>query len=173
MGRALSGAVLAASLLSGCSGSDQPILMNLRSESRGPDEFAILPNKPLQAPADMSQLPAPAPGRANRSDADPGGDAVAALGGSRGALSGGGVRDQALIARTTRFGVDPDIRRQLAAADLEYRRDRDGRLLERIFNVNVYYSAYEPYELDQYRELERFRRSGIRTPAAPPESVED
>jgi hypothetical protein len=41
--------------------------------------------------------------------------------------------------------------------------------LERLFNVNVYFKAYKKQELDQYRELERFRRAGIRTPAAPPD----
>ena len=65
--------------------------------------------------------------------------------------------------------VDPNIRAELAAADLEYRRQNDGRLLERLFNVNVYFQAYEPLSLDQYAELERLRRAGIRTSAAPPD----
>jgi hypothetical protein len=45
----------------------------------------------------------------------------------------------------------------------------DGRLLERLFNVNVYFKAYRSQELDQYLELQRLRRLGIRTPAAPPD----
>ena len=52
---------------------------------------------------------------------------------------------------------------------MPFRRANDGRLVERLFNVNVYFRAYEPYELDQYAELERLRRAGIRTSAAPPD----
>ena len=64
------------------------------------------------------------------------------------------------MAYATRYGVDPDIRPELAAADLEYRRDNRGRILERLFDVNVYFRAYERMELDQYAELERLRRAG-------------
>ena len=38
--------VLAALTLSACAGDRNPQLMNLRSETRGPDEFGILPTKP-------------------------------------------------------------------------------------------------------------------------------
>ena len=79
--------------------------------------------------------------------------------------------DGALLSHTRRYGVDPQIRQDLAAADLEFRRQNDGRLLERLFNVNVYFRAYEEMELDQYAELERLRRAGIRTPAVPPEQT--
>ncbi|MGB3409328.1 MAG: DUF3035 domain-containing protein, partial [Jannaschia sp.] len=92
--------------------------------------------------------------------------AIAALGGN--ADRGGGA-DRGLIATVSRYGVAGNIRDQLAAEDLEYRRKNDGRLLERLFNVNVYYDAYEPLSLDQYAELERLRRAGIRTVAAPPD----
>ncbi len=34
----------------------------------GPDEFAILPTKPLEMPADVAALPPPTPGAANRAD---------------------------------------------------------------------------------------------------------
>ncbi|WP_099827860.1 DUF3035 domain-containing protein [Oceaniglobus indicus] len=146
-----------------------PRLLNLSAPGPGPDEFSILPTKPLQSPESYDALPAPTPGMANRADATPQADAVAALGGNPAALaSGGGARDAALISHTTRFGVTPGIRQTLAAADLEFRRRNDGRVLERLFDVNVYYRAYKKQELDQYRELERFRRAGVRTPAVPP-----
>jgi hypothetical protein len=74
-----------------------------------------------------------------------------------------------LVSAATRYGVSPQIRQQLAREDLEYRRRNDGRLLERIFDVNVYHRAYRRQALDQQRELERFRRAGARTVAAPPE----
>ena len=41
-----------------------------------------------------------------------------------------------------RFGVDGGIRSTLASEDLEWRRDNNGRILERLFNVNVYFKAY-------------------------------
>lgn len=164
---------LLALALAGCGSADQPQLLNLSSSQRGPDEFAILPTKPLQSPENFAELPAPTPGGSNLTDPTPEADAVAALGGSPARLSGGGLRDRALVAHATRFGVLPQVRERLAAADLDFRRRNDGRLLERLFNVNVYYKAYRPYELDQYRELERFRAAGVRTPAVPPDPAED
>jgi hypothetical protein len=93
---------------------------------------------------------------------------VRALGGDpvRAARASGDV-----ISYASRFGVAQDIRGTLAAEDLEYRRRNDGRLLERVFNVNVYYRAYRPLALDRYAELERLRRAGVRTPAAPPQEL--
>ena len=40
-----------------------------------------------------------------------------------------------------------------AAEDLQFRRDNDGRLLERLFSVNVYHNAYEGMWLDKYAEF--------------------
>ena len=77
--------------------------------------------------------------------------------------------DQAFINHTTRFGLASDIRQTLATEDLAFRRRNNGRILERLFNVNVYFQAYESQSLDQYRELQRFRRLGVRTSAAPPD----
>ncbi|MGB3553855.1 MAG: DUF3035 domain-containing protein, partial [Jannaschia sp.] len=77
--------------------------------------------------------------------------------------------DRGLVAAVSRYGVQGNIRGQLATEDLAFRRANDGRLLERLFNLNVYYRAYEPQSLDQHRELERLRRAGVRTVAAPPD----
>lgn len=155
--------------LAGCGGGDkEPNLLNIQQpRSEGPDEFAVLPTKPLEMPSDRS-LPPPTPGGTNRTDPTPQADATAALGGNAAVLNRPSG-DRALIAYTGRHGRDPQIREELAAADLEFRRRNDGRLLERIFNANVYFDAYEEMELDQYRELERLRRAGIRTSAAPPD----
>jgi len=159
-------AMAAALALSACADRD-PRLYTLRSDSGGPDEFAILPTKPLEMPQDMAALPPPTPGGANRSDPTPEADAYAALGGNAEVLTRGG--DGGVVSYATRYGVDGNIRADLAAADLEYRRENDGRLLERLFNASVYFKAYRPFELDQHRELERFRAAGIGTPAAPPD----
>jgi len=164
--------ITALGLLAACGGASEPNLLNLKKSGDGPDEFAILPTKTLRAPADYAVLPAPTPGGANLTDPTPQADAVAALGGNPARLSGGGVQDPALVGHATRFGVQPGIRQELAAIDLQYRRDNDGRLLERIFNVNVYFKAYRKFELDQYAELERFRRAGVRTPAVPPDPAQ-
>jgi hypothetical protein len=154
--------------LAACGGSDDPRLMNLRNTESGPDEFSVLPTEPIEMPEDMAALPPPTPGGVNRVDPDPEGDAIRALGGNpaRAARASGDV-----ISYAARFGVTPDIRSVLATEDLEYRRRNDGRVLERLFGTNVYYRAYRPMALDRYAELERMRRAGIRTPAAPPEEL--
>lgn len=171
----IGGVLIAALALSACARRDKlPELMNIRSKSRSPDEFAILPTKPLTMPDDIAVLPEPTPGGSNITDPTPEADAVAALGGNPEAVKPGGIAaaNSALLSHATRFGTAQDIRTVLAAEDLEYRRDNDGRLLERIFNVNVYYKAYQPMSLDQYAELERWRKLGLPTVSAPPDGLE-
>lgn len=165
MPRLTTSALIGASLLAlvACS-SGTPQLMNLRNTEDGPDEFAVLPTEPLQIPENLAALPEPTPGARNRVDPDPEGDAIAALGGNPGRGSSAGD----LVGYATHFGVAADIRPVLAAEDEEFRRRNDGRLLERVFNNNVYFRAYRQQSLDRYAELERLRRMGVRTPAAPP-----
>ena len=159
---------LAALALSACSSGD-PRLMNLnRGAGPGPDEFSVLPTRPLEMPSDLTALPPPNPGGPNRTDPDPEADAVAALGGDVSRAASG---SQSLMSHTTRFGIESDIRGTLAAEDLAFRQQNDGRILERMMNVNIYYRAYAPLSLDQYRELDRLRSLGVRTPAAPPEAT--
>jgi hypothetical protein len=149
-------------------GDDVPSLMNVRSTSAGPDEFGIIPPKPLEMPADLAALPEPTPGGANRTDRDPQAEAVAALGGNIGSREGVNSAHAGLYSHAARYGVTAGIRQTLAAEDLEFRRENDGRLLERVFNVNVYYRAYAEMSLDQQAELWRWRRAGVATPSAPP-----
>jgi hypothetical protein len=160
-------AAAASAVLSACSSGD-PQLMNLPRSGQGPDEFLIVPNKPLTIPEDLAALPTPTPGGRNLAGASPREDMIAALGGSVSAETRG---SGGLLSYAGRFGVDPSIREELAIADLEYRRANDGRLLERVFNVSIYYEAYAPLALDQYAELARFRQAGIPTPSAPPDPV--
>lgn len=150
--------------------SDGPVLMNIAGSQRGPDEFSILPNAPLQAPPSFSTLPTPTPGGRNLVEPDPQADAVAAMGGRPSALrgQGGAGADGALLSHAGRYGTDPTIRESLAAEDLALRERRRGRVLERLFGANVYQRAYRGQALDRDAELERWRAAGARTPAAPP-----
>ncbi len=164
---AISGASVLA--LAACSDSENPILMHAASQERGPDEFGILPTKPLEMPDSLSELPPPNPGGANRVDPQPRADVARALGGNPAAAVAPGTADGGIVNHASRFGREEGIRDQLASEDLEFRRRNQGRLLERLFSVNVYHRAYEFMWLDKYAELERWRRAGVRTPSAPPE----
>ena len=66
--------------LAACEQGD-PTLLNLRATGEGPDEFGVLPTRPLEMPADLNALPAPTLGGQNRVDPDPEADVAAALGG--------------------------------------------------------------------------------------------
>jgi hypothetical protein len=157
-------------MLAACGGGREPELMNLRSGTNGPDEFGILPTKPLQMPEDLASLPEPTPGGTSITDPTPEADAVAALGGNPARLARSGVPagDGALLAHAGRMGTSATIRPDLAAEDLEFRRKNDGRLLERLFDVSIYYKSYQVQSLDQEAEQERWRKLGLRTPASPP-----
>mgnify|MGYP002629348070 CR=1 FL=1 len=160
-------AAIAMLTLAACDDGD-PRLMNLRATGDGPDEFAILPPKALQMPSDLAALPEPTLGGSNLTDPTPEADAVAALGGRIREGAGIPAGDGSLVNHASRYGRSASIRTELAAEDLEFRRDNKGRVLERIFNVNVYFRAYEAQSLDQQAELKRWRARGARTVSAPP-----
>ena len=148
--------------------NSEPDLLELTKTGTGPDEFAILPSRPLETPTDLAALPTPTPGGNNRTDPNPLADAVVALGGSASALTEDGTAgpDSSLLAHASRHGYSPDIRQVTAAEDLEFRRNNRGRVLERAFNVSVYFRKYRHQALDQQAELQRLRQAGIRTSAA-------
>lgn len=151
--------------------SDKP-LHDLRTNQREPEEFGIVPNRPLLDPESYGQLPAPTPGNANRADQNPRADAVAALGGNPAQLApnaGVPASDAALINRAGRYGRDPNVRIELATADAEFRKRKN------IFNWslvpdNRYNRAYSGQSLDPQDWLRRYRAAGARTPTAPPEN---
>lgn len=169
IGRAAA-AVFLVVMVSACT-AKEPNLLNLKADNAGPDEFLILPTKPLQSPDDFTALPAPTPGGTNRADPTPRADAIEALGGNGDRVNRSGLYsgEQALVSYASRKGVAGNIREQLASEDLDWRRRNNGRLLERLFNVSVYFKAYRAMSLDQHGELARLRRQGVWTPAAPPE----
>ena len=157
-------AVLMVLTVSACGGDKIPNLMNLRSDTNGPDEFGILPVKTLEMPKDLAVLPDPIPNGTNLVDPNPTADAITALGGKPGA----GSSDGALVTYASRGGVTPDIRAALAAEDLKFRQKNNGRLLERLFKNTVYFQAYARMSLNQMAELARWRAAGVVTPSAPP-----
>lgn len=161
-------AALALVALAACGGNRRdPQLMNLRSSTDGPDEFAILPPKGLEMPPDLAALPEPTPGGVSLTDQNPRADAIVALGGKPGA----GASDGALVTYASRHGVTPGIRDTLAAEDLRWRQTHGGRPLERLFRVNTYYKAYSQFWLDVWAELARWRAAGVATPSAPPQDA--
>ena len=155
--------------VAGCSNTG---LRDLRSNSGGPDEFRVQPGKPLSAPDSYSALPAPTPGAGNRVDATPQADAVAALGGNPNALvpQGPSRTDGALVSHTGRYGVTQDIRADLRQEDEAFRTRRARLTNFRLFRVDRYNQVYRGLALDAFAENRRFRRAGVRTPAAPPET---
>lgn len=164
-------ALIVAASLVGC--SNDAGLININRKQVGPDEFAILPTKPIVIPDNLSELPPPTPGSANRTDPTPHADAVVALGGNPARLNPTGrvTSDGALVRSAGRYGTDPNIRPELAAADEEFRSNNKGLFLERLFRLTRYYSVYDEQSLDQHRELRRYRDAGARTPGAPPDPV--
>jgi hypothetical protein len=166
----LSAALMMGVMLSACGGAGDGGLMNIRNTETGPDEFAVLPNAPLQIPSDLSALPEPTLGGENRVDPNPQADAIAALGGNinRGVRGGSGLLNYA-----NRFGGADDIRATLAAEDREFRADNPGRVLERAFGTNVYFRAYRFMTLDADAEYQRLRAQGVRTLARSPNPTED
>lgn len=156
--------------VAGCAGKDSGIRI-LSSSGDGPDEFRIVPSKPLSAPENYAELPAPTPGGENLTDVDPVGDAVAALGGKRSATQGDAVSsaDAAMVNYAARKGLQSDIREVTAAEDADFRKRRGRFSNIRIVPTDRYNKIYDDEHLDQYREQRRWRLSGAKTPAAPPE----
>ena len=125
--------------LSACGGYERDItLRKIRNTSNGPDEFTIVPGKPLEAPPSLTELPPPTPGAGNRTDQQPQADAVVALGGSAAAVQDRGISSA------------------------------DGALVAAASRADEYYSAYEDQSVDPRAEQNRWRNAGAPTPTAPP-----
>lgn len=156
--------LLAAALLGGC--GEGGFAGGLRSAGVGaaPDEFLVLPTKPLEIPQNLSTLPPPVPGAPNRVDPQPAADAVAALTGRP--APAGSAAAPALVARAG--PVAPGIRATLAAEDAVYRRENRGLPLERLTDRSPDWTIYENQRLDADAEFIRLRARGVRVPAAPP-----
>ncbi len=162
--------VLLVGLSVGVLGCSNKPLHDIRSNSEGPDEFMVVPVKPLTAPRDYDVLPAPTPGGGNLVDQNPRADAVEALGGRPSALDPtGGIpaSDGALVASASRYGVPPNTRQELAEQDAEFRKRQARWSGFKLFPVDRYSQAYRRQSIDPYPINETFRRSGRETPTAP------
>lgn len=146
-------------------------LRNLSSTSAGPDEFIVEPSAELEMPPDLTSLPPPTPGGTNRTDNDPIGDAIVALGGRPGNVNAPiPSADRALVAASGRYGVPPNIRQTLAAEDAEFRR-RKGRFTQyRIVSSDLYEQVYRDQSLNAQATALSWQRAGIATPSFPPPS---
>jgi hypothetical protein len=145
-------------------------LRELVRPGEGPDEFRIVPNKPLEPPANYNVLPPPIPQGADRTEQVPLQESVAELGGRRPVNTGAiPAADGAAVNYTSRFGRDPAIRPTLAAADADFRSRRERLTQLRIVPIDRYNQVYRDQALDAQRERARWRRAGARTPTAPPE----
>ncbi len=133
--------------VSGCSGAgnaDNRGLLERLSDRGGPDEFGVVPQKPLEAPTDFSTLPTP--GGSNLADLTPNADVVVAMTGSGPRDAGAQAGDAALVAAIlARAGTAPD----------------DG------FGFFALFGGRSDL-LDAQAELQRLRALGVRTPTAPP-----
>jgi hypothetical protein len=152
-------------LLSACSGKPGR-LRDLYDPKAGPEEFAVLPNESLEMPQNLTALPKPTPGGRNLVDPTPKADALAALGGRAGSAKTV-TGDAAFVAHVGRYGSDPEIRQTLADEDEKFRKTQARFSRLKLFRVDRYNQAYRFQTLDAYREVQRWRLLGVKTPTMP------
>lgn len=162
------GVIIIASTLAVAGCADKGLRV-VRGQGTGPDEFAVLPVKPLTAPADYAVLPAPTPGGANLTDPTPNEDAVLALGGRpQSETAAIPSSDAALVQASSRYGVAANTREVLAQEDAEFRRKKGRFTNIRLFPVDRYSQVYSGQAINPNATQEAYRRAGLPTPSAPP-----
>jgi len=163
-------ALAALAVTAGCTGKNG--LRKLDSPGRGPDEFMIIPAKPLAEPKSYSDLPPPTPGGVNRTDRDPAAEAIIALGGTPPSLQSIPASDNRLVQQASRYGVDTSSRQVLAEEDEKFRRRNSRMMGLKIFVPDKYSEAYKNQAIDPFEVNDRFRKAGIPTVSAPPEVLD-
>lgn len=160
---------LAAACGSGDSSDDRGLVERLSLGSfEAPEEFAVLPQKPLTLPDDLNELPVPTPGAASRVDLTPEADALVALSG-RAQRAPATSSENALLATAGAGQRAPNIRALLAEEDAAYRENNRGLLLDRLFGNVSDGDIYARQVLDAEAELRRLRQQGVWVPQLPPE----
>jgi hypothetical protein len=167
-GRALAAAalMLAPLALGGCAEGGLAGSLRAAGVAGKPDEFMVLPTRPLEMPQNLSALPPPTPGAVNRVDYRPRAEAIAGL---TGRPPTGGASAGPLLARTGQGA--PGIRATLAAEDVAWRETHQGLLLERAFTRDRSALVYREMVLDAPAEFQRLRAVGVQVPAAPPDML--
>ncbi|MEM8572452.1 MAG: DUF3035 domain-containing protein [Pseudomonadota bacterium] len=157
-------------MVSGCGDGVAGFLRSSGATST-PDEFQVLPTRPLEIPDDLAALPVPTPGATNRVQYEPEPLAIAGLTGQeQPARTANGA---ALLARAGAASNDPQIRATLATEDAAYRANNRGRVLERWFSNDREALIYRDMTLDAGAVYESMRARGVRVSAPPPDLVED
>ncbi|KIC38732.1 hypothetical protein RA27_20165 [Ruegeria sp. ANG-R] len=164
-------AILVLTLAASVAGCSDIGLRNLEPPGQGPDEFSVLPVKPLTPPKDYAFLPAPTPGGANLTDPNPKAEAVVALGGSEAALNPNTpipASDGALVTASSRYGVPANTRQVTTEEDAAFRKRKARWTRLRLFPVDRYAQAYDREAINANNANEAARQLGIETPSAPP-----
>ena len=160
----ISGILVSLFLLSACS-SDDARLRDLYDVGTGPEEFAVLPSKPLIIPNNLTKLPVPDASVGNLADPTPKRDLIEKLGGSIDDTDSISKRDKNLLEYVSRAGVDTNIREELAEEDRKFLRRMGVLTGVKLFRVDRYNQIYRKMTLSAPKELERWRSLGVRTPS--------
>jgi hypothetical protein len=165
--RAIVLSVLALVTLAACGNTDRP-LRDMRTSDGGPDEFSVIPAQPLALPETLT-LVTPTPGGTNLADPTPKADAIAALGGNQAAQYAGGIpaTESGLVAQVSRYGVDANVRAELAERDATLRQRKKRSNMFNPLNRDRYFALYAQQALDAEAELARLAALGIQVPNAP------
>ena len=153
-------------VLAGCGNTN---LRKMESDDKGPEEFTVVPLKPLEQPSDYATLPKPKNAAPSITDPTPIADAITALGGTVDSRNTTRIpsSDRALIQRTDRFGTTPNIRAMLALEDAQFRKSKTKMRYSLFKSRDPYSQLYEAETLDAFAELQKFRAAGVTTPAVP------
>ena len=160
----ISGIFVTLFLLSACS-SDDARLRDLYDVGTGPEEFAVLPSKPLTIPSNLKNLPVPASAAGILADPTPNRDLLEMLGCSIDNSISIPAKDKNLLKYVSRAGVDTNIREELAKEDRKFLRRMGVLTSVKLFRVDRYNQIYRKMTLSAPKELERWRSLGVRTPS--------
>ena len=160
----VSGIFVTLFLLGACS-SDDARLRDVYDVGTGPEEFAVLPSKPLTIPNNLKDLPVPDLAAGNLADPTPKLDLIEMLGGSIDNSISIPAKDKNLLKYVSRAGVDTNIREELAKEDRKFLRRMGVLTSVKLFRVDRYNQIYQKMTLSAPKELERWRSLGVRTPS--------
>ena len=154
-------------ILAACTRGGDGRVLNLRQSAIAPDEFLVVPQKPLETPSDLTSLPAPEPGATDLVTIDFERNLLEALGGRAVSPTAAPARDAAFVgAVRSSGGSTPDIRTVLREEDQAFREARKGRL-ERLAQQRQAVTLYDSMLLDPTAETLRLRALGVKVPALP------